>query len=379
MSARNAPIWILVGTRPEVIKLAPVYAACTARLGKDQVALIGTGQHRELLHQALAPFGLQLDANLDIMREAQSLNDLAAAVLTGLQELITDYAVKPRWIVVQGDTTTAAMGALAAFHLGIRIAHVEAGLRSGNLAHPFPEEANRQIITRLADLHFAPTERAARVLRTEGIPAERIHLTGNTGIDSLLHVLSLPAPPASDELQSRLDLLRGEAVLITAHRRENNASAMDEWFAALAQFLASHPTLVFVMPQHPNALAKQAFEKHLANHARVVTAPAFDYPTTCRLLERCRFVVTDSGGLQEEAATLGVPVVVCRETTERPEAIDIGMAMLAGTKTARVLEAMEWAYEQGGQAHQRQWPFGDGLASERITDILTRILRESQT
>lgn len=364
----NKKIWILVGTRPEVIKQVPLYQACVKRFGAKAVALVGTGQHKELLTQALAPFGVELDINLDIMKPDQSLTMSSAAILQGLDMLFRQ--TRPEWLVVQGDTSSAVMAAVAAFQHRILVAHNEAGLRSYDLRQPFPEEANRKMIAVVADLHLAPTTKAADVLRREGAPDEKIHVVGNTGIDAFLMMLSRPAPAAAQEIIGRVTAKGCRPVLLTAHRRENAADRVDSWFKALADFLKAHPDLALVYPTHPNKMSQDAAAKHLSTLDRAFLVPPLDYPSTCHVLNASRFVVTDSGGIQEEGATLGLPVVICRERTERTEAIDAGVARLAGTDTQKVLDAMEWAYKMSESPRVQKWPFGDGKSSPRIADIL---------
>ena len=367
---RPGQVWVLVGTRPEVIKQAPVFLACREALGADGVALIGTGQHRELLEQALDHFGLRLDANLDVMRPGQTPTAAAAAILSGLEPLIVDAA--PSWMVVQGDTTSAAMAAWAAFNAGVRVAHNEAGLRSYDLQHPFPEEANRKLISVVADEHFVPTEHARRALIAEGYRDECVHVTGNTGIDAFLMTLAKPAPPRVTELADRAEAAGRRVVLMTAHRRENRGAGMDEWFATLAEFLDEHAELELVYPLHPNRAAEPATRRHLQDHPRVRLVDPLDYDETCHLLSRSLFTITDSGGIQEEAATLEIPVVVCRQATERPEAVDAGIAHLVGTHHDPLRDGLEWALARA-RTHPRvdiNPIFGDGHAGPRIATIL---------
>jgi UDP-N-acetylglucosamine 2-epimerase (non-hydrolysing) len=363
-------IWVLVGTRPEVIKQAPVYIACREAFGPGEVALIGTGQHRELLDQALTHFDLALDEDLGIMREGQTPTSSAAAILSGLEPLL--LSDPPAWIVVQGDTTSAAMAAWAAFHAGVRVAHNEAGLRTYDLAQPFPEEANRKLISVVADEHFAPTEHARKALLAEGCAADRIHVTGNPGIDSLLMTLAKPRPARVEEL---VELAAGEGrglVLMTAHRRENRGAGMDEWFATLAEFLAAREDLELVYPMHPNHAGDHAAARYLIGNTRVRIVHPLDYGETCHLLAACRFAITDSGGIQEESATLGVPVVVCRRQTERPEAVAAGISHLATTDAAPLRRALDWAYERSeeGRPDAIDPIFGDGHAGPRIASLL---------
>jgi UDP-N-acetylglucosamine 2-epimerase (non-hydrolysing) len=370
--------WILVGTRPEAIKQAPLFKSFVERFGADQVALIGTGQHRELLEQALAHFSLRLDHNLDIMEPDQSLTAASVAVLKGMDGLFRQH--RPEWLVVQGDTTSAAMAGWAAFQHGVKVAHNEAGLRSYDLAHPFPEEANRRLLSVVAAIHLAPTERAREALLREGVKPEKIPVVGNTGIDALRYTLGLPTPPRAAGILADCAQAGLQPVLLTAHRRENQGEGMDRWFKALAQFLVKHPHVALIYPCHPNNSARAAADQHLAPLKQVFILPALDYGETCHLLARCWFVVTDSGGIQEEAATLGVPVVVCRKTTERMEAVDAGLARLAGTETESVLKVMEWAHAKGpAEAQERHLAtapslrnpiFGDGYSSARITQLI---------
>ena len=357
--------WILVGTRPEVIKQIPLYFELVRQQGPENVALIGTGQHRELLDQALAHFNVKLTLNLNIMQANQTLASSSAAVLEGMGALFQKN--KPEWIIVQGDTTSAAMAAWAAFQAGVKVAHNEAGLRSYNLQHPFPEEANRRLISVVADLHFAPTERAKKALIKEGVDARKIYITGNTGIDALRWTLNQPRPDSVHSLLLDLKENGLKPVLLTAHRRENKES-MDEWFQALTQFLGLNPGLALVYPIHPNHAAKPAADKYFTGARQVRIIPATSYGETCHLLSECEFVVTDSGGIQEEASTMGLPVVVCRKTTERMEAVDAGMARLAGTETQSVLAAMNWALQKGRpkKAGINYDIFGDGFAATKI-------------
>jgi UDP-N-acetylglucosamine 2-epimerase (non-hydrolysing) len=367
-------IWVLVGTRPEVIKQAPVYIACREQFGPDAVALIGTGQHRELLDQALAHFDLELDEDLGIMREGQTPTSSAAAILSGLEPLL--LSDPPEWIVVQGDTTSAAMAAWAAFHAGVRVGHNEAGLRTYDLAQPFPEEANRKLISVVADEHFAPTEHARRALLAEGCADERIHVTGNPGIDALRMTLAKPQPPRVTELLEDSAYEGREIVLMTAHRRENRGKGMDEWFATLRDWLEQHLDLDLVYPMHPNRAGYAAAVEHLDRRPQVRLIEPLDYAETCHLLRHSRFTITDSGGIQEEGATLGVPVVVCRRVTERPEAVDVGAAYLASTDAAPLRLGLDWAYEHSATRDRDTFDpiFGDGQAGPRIARLLAERL-----
>ena len=264
------------------------------------------------------------------------------------------------------------MACWAGFQNHVKVAHSEAGLRSYDLQHPFPEEANRRLISLVADLHFAPTADAKKVLLAEGIDPDRVLLTGNPGIDALRMTLDMPESEVSREIRERIERDQLKAVLLTAHRRENKGEGMAQWFEALGRFLEQHTDLALIYPIHPNLAASGPAEKFLASNPRVFMKSSLTYAETCHLLECCRFVVTDSGGIQEEAAALGVPAVVCRKATERNEAIRAGLARLAGTLTEQVLEAMEWAYQTPRlKAKERFHSFyGDGYSAQRIAEQL---------
>jgi len=370
---QNKKIWILVGTRPEVIKQAPLYFACCEKFGKDAVALLGTGQHRELLEQALAHFNLKLDYNMSIMKPGQTLTGSSAAVLEGMQQLLNEH--KPEWIIVQGDTTTAAMAAWAGFQNDVKIAHNEAGLRSYDLRHPFPEEANRKLIGVVADVHFPPTKKAETALLAENTDKKKIFVTGNTGIDALRITLEMPEPQSVTALVQSITSKGLRPVLLTAHRRENQGEAIDQWFSALASFIDAHKDISLIYPMHPNNAGREAATKYLAAHERIHLMPAINYGETCHILKHARFVITDSGGIQEEASTLGMPVVVCRKTTERMEAVEAGVARLAGTSLSTILESMQWAYDRSANGNERTKRdiFGDGFSSKRIAEILSSL------
>lgn len=363
-------IWVMVGTRPEVIKQVPVYLECKKKFGEDQVALIGTGQHRELLDQALNHFKVELDYNFEIMRKGQSLNQIAASVLVKMDSLLRVYS--PEWVIVQGDTTSAAMAGLSAFHHKVKVIHNEAGLRSYDLANPFPEEANRLMLGSIATLHMAPTPLAAGALEKEGISSSKIFITGNTGLDSLRMTLQMPIPEETKKLIDTIHDKGLDLVFLTAHRRENEGKTMDQWFQALGKFMEDNPKLFLLYPMHPNNLAKSYAEKYLGNNPRVKIINAINYLETAHILNNAKFVVTDSGGIQEEASTIGVPVVICRKTTERMEAVHAGSAVLAGGETESILIAMKWAYDKANNT-EKKWQniFGDGHSAATIADIIS--------
>jgi UDP-N-acetylglucosamine 2-epimerase (non-hydrolysing) len=367
-------IWVLVGTRPDVIKQAPVVASCRRVLGADSVAVVGTGQHRELLDQALMHFELELDYNLDVMQPNQELVDTSAAILGGMGQMLNGGA--PQWLVVQGDTTSAAMSSWAAFQSGVPVAHNEAGLRTFHLAQPFPEEGNRRLISVVARLHFAPTESARRALLGEGVDERAIHVTGNTGIDALRLTLERPPSANVNAIVSEAERLGRRLALMTAHRRENRGAPIEEWFKTLGAFLLEHPDVQLIYPIHLNDAGRQEAARHLEPLESVLTIDPLSYGDTCHVLSRSAFVITDSGGIQEEAAALGVPAVVCRNFTERYEGVGLGTAVLAGTDPLELTRALEWANNQAATVRTGELRdvYGDGHSGDRIAAILAEQL-----
>ena len=357
------------GTRPEAIKLAPVIRELSSR-ANFQCKVCVTGQHRELLAQVLDLFGLRPDWNLQIMRPDQDLAYLTGAALSGVNEILSSY--RPDRVIVQGDTTTTFAGALAAFYHRIPVAHVEAGLRTDNIYAPWPEEVNRRLVGRVADLHFAPTARARGNLLREGIARDRILVTGNTGIDALLWVSALLDQPG--EFRARAQkILDGRftehkrVILMTGHRRESFDGGLARICRAMAR-IALRQDVAIVFPVHPNPNVRRAIEP-LRRRSNVLLVDPVDYPELVFLLKRCHFVVTDSGGIQEEAPSFGKPVLVTRDTTERPEAMERGLAKLVGTDERRLFDEMQ-ALLDDPQTYRRMSrvanPYGDGLASRRI-------------
>jgi len=370
-------IAVVYGTRPEAIKMAPVVRALRRRPEAFEVVVCATAQHRELLDQAQRLFGLVPDHDLDLMTPGQGLNQLASRALAALDRLLA--RLEPDWLLVQGDTTSAAAAALAAFHLGLRIGHVEAGLRTGDLARPFPEEANRRIVDLLALALFAPTELAARRLRQAGTEPERIFITGNTGIDALYQVADSLAwdEPAADREEEEADAAgAGEEtgeVLVTIHRRESFGEPLAAILGAIAHLAGRFPRVRWIYPVHPNPRVAGPAAELLQGIPNLRLCPPLAYDEIVRQLRRARLVLTDSGGLQEEAPAFGKPVLVLRDVTERPEGITAGVARLVGTDPWRIVAETERLLTDRA-AYRRMAsianPYGDGRAAERIAAIL---------
>ncbi|MDB5676461.1 MAG: UDP-N-acetyl glucosamine 2-epimerase [Sphingomonas bacterium] len=370
----SAPRKILVifGTRPEAIKLFPVVAALREVGGLDVRTCI-TAQHRGLLDQVLAIAGLTPDVDLDLMEPGQSLDRLTARLLTGLGEVMD--AERPDRVIVQGDTATAMVGALAAYYRKVPVSHVEAGLRSGDIWQPWPEEVNRRIVAPIADQHFAPTDTAAEALRRENIAPATIHVTGNTVIDALLATQArLAADPGMasglDDIATRFAGKR--IILVTTHRRENFGDGMENIARAIGR-IADRDDAAILFPVHPNPNVVSVMDRLLGDRANVARIDPLDYPHFVRALGLCHIALTDSGGVQEEAPALGKPVLVMRETTERPEGVVAGTAKLIGTDADRIVSEIftllddSSAYSAMARAHN---PFGDGHASARIARIV---------
>ncbi len=341
--------------------MAPVVAALARRPEAFAVRVCATGQHREMLDQVHDLLGLRPDLDLRLMRHDQTLNGLSAAALAAMDEVLA--AESPDWLLVQGDTTTAMAASLAAFHRRVRVGHVEAGLRTGDLGRPFPEEANRRVIDLLATALFAPTGRAREALLAEGHAPERVHVVGNTVIDALRAISAgIAGPPPA-----------GPEVLITVHRRESFGAPLREVFSALRELAGAFPAVDWIYPVHRNPNVQGPAREILGGLPNLHLHDPFDYRELVRRLMRCRFVLTDSGGLQEEAPTFGKPVLVLRDTTERPEGIAAGVARLVGTcRETIVAEASRLLTSEAGYLAMARAvnPYGDGRAGERIAAIL---------
>jgi len=366
------------GTRPEAIKLAPVIQELTRHSRELEPVVLVTGQHRHMLDQVLRVFNIKPDYDLDLMKPCQSLADVTAKVLLGVELLLR--RVRPDIVIVQGDTTSAFAAALAAFYQQVPVGHVEAGLRTGNTDSPFPEEMNRRLISGIADLHFAPTQAAKRNLLAEGVTRSRIHVTGNTVVDALKATRVSKAEcslPVLDDIAPRQ-----RVVLVTAHRRESFGKGFEHICRALRALVARNADIDIVYPVHLNPSVRKPVRSILGGVARVHLIEPLEYLPFVRLMERSYLILTDSGGIQEEAPALGKPVLVMRDVTERPEAVEAGTAKLVGTDPEAILSWAEKllhsgsAYRKMACAHN---PFGDGRASARIAAALRRFLLQPES
>jgi UDP-N-acetylglucosamine 2-epimerase (non-hydrolysing) len=361
---------LVFGTRPEVIKLAPVYDALRRRPGVFSIDVISTGQHRDLSAQMLAVFDLHPDVDLDLMQAGQSLADLTARILTGLTAVFDER--RPDVILVQGDTTTVFAATLAAFYLRIAVAHVEAGLRTRDKFQPFPEEINRRLTDAAADLHFAATALSRDNLLAEGTNPDRIFVTGNTVADALAMILKRRSSLEGTDL-AFVDHWLGRVLLVTAHRRENLGTPMVSVCQALRRLHDAYEDLLVVFPMHPNPAVREIVNSTLGGLPRAHLMEPPDYELFVPLLRRADLVITDSGGIQEEGPSLGVPVLVTRNTTERPEGVDAGSAKLVGTDEGTIVTEASRLLSDPRSYHAMATvrnPYGDGRASERIADAL---------
>lgn len=369
----SAPkVMTVYGTRPEAIKVAPVIKALEADPRFESVA-VSTGQHREMLDQVNSQFGIKPSFDLDIMRPGQSLNGIVARAIAGLDEIIEQ--VQPDVIISQGDTSTAMAAAIAGFNRGAKIVHLEAGLRTGNILSPFPEEANRRIIGQVAALHLAPTNESKRNLQREDFRSADIVVAGNSVIDALLEATTWDTTFTDQRLQ---DAAASDAkfVLFTTHRREN-LDAMSNIGRAMARLATDYPDIVFVLPAHLNPKVRDAVFPHIEGHDNILVTDPLPYNEFTKLMARAHLVLTDSGGVQEEAPALGKPVLVMRENTERPEAVTAGTVRLIGTVEDRIVSEAKTlldtpaAYEAMANAVN---PYGDGKCADRTVAAIAELL-----
>ena len=364
------------GTRPEAIKMAPLALKLHSESRFDARVCV-TGQHREMLDQVLSLFNLKPDYDLDIMKSGQDLTDVTGSILKGMRDVLTEF--RPDVVLVHGDTATTLAASLAAYYQQIPVAHVEAGLRTGNLYSPWPEEANRKLTGALATVHFAPTQTSADNLKREGIAEKTIHITGNTVIDALFEIVN--KLDTDEQLYKSLALKfpfldeGKKLILVTGHRRESFGGGFERICEALAQTARQHPDVQIVYPVHLNPNVQQPVNQLLKGIANIHLIEPLDYLPFVYLMNRAEIILTDSGGIQEEAPSLGKPVLVMRDSTERPEAIAAGTVKLVGTNTITITNELNEllinpeAYEAMSRAHN---PYGDGKASDRIIELLAR-------
>jgi UDP-N-acetylglucosamine 2-epimerase (non-hydrolysing) len=369
-------ILTVFGTRPEAIKMAPLVHALAAD-ERFEAKVCVTAQHREMLDQVLALFEITPDYDLNLMKPGQDLTDITCGILQGLKPILSEF--KPEHVLVHGDTATTFSTTLAAYYQQIKVGHVEAGLRTGNIYSPWPEEGNRKLTGTLADLHFSPTETSKQNLLKESTPENKIIVTGNTVIDALLEVIEKLESnlELKASLQEKFDFLNNEKrlVLITGHRRESFGGGFERICEAIAQMAKKFPDVEFVYPMHLNPNVREPVNRLLKGLTNVFLIEPLDYLPFVYLMNKAYVLLTDSGGIQEEAPSLGKPVLVMRDTTERPEAVDAGTVMLVGTDVDTIVKELstlltsESAYKEMSFAHN---PYGDGKACQRICDALAK-------
>ncbi|WP_217584404.1 non-hydrolyzing UDP-N-acetylglucosamine 2-epimerase [Microbacterium sp. GbtcB4] len=378
MSEAAKRLMVIYGTRPEAIKVAPVILAAREAEG-IQPQVVVTGQHREMLDQVNALFGIVPDIDLDIFEHGQTLVDISSRTLSGVAAAIEE--MRPDAVLVQGDTTTSAFAALAAFYAQVPVVHLEAGLRTGNIYSPFPEEVNRKIITQVASLSLAPTGTSRDNLLREGVDPASVLVTGNSVVDALLHVSASDVPVQHPELADLLARLADDdkVLLVTTHRRENLGDAMTAIGRAIARIARAHPTLIVIMPLHRNPKVRERVLPEIEGLDNVHVLDPLEYGDFSRVLRRAEVVLTDSGGVQEEAPALGKPVLVLRENTERPEAVDAGTVKLIGTDEERIVDEVSRlltdsdSYAAMANAVN---PYGDGQTAARTIDAIRRLFGE---
>lgn len=369
-------VLLAFGTRPEAIKLAPVHKEITRRQERLRLICCITGQHRQLLDPVLEVFNIKADYDLNLLKHDQSLFHITSSVLEGMKDVL--QREKPDMLVVQGDTTSAFASALSAFYLKIPVAHVEAGLRSYDRFQPYPEETNRTFISHIADLNFCPTQRAADNLLREQVPPSSIQVTGNTVIDALLTTVKLLQDKGEfDSAREPGDWRRGRMILVTGHRRENFSGGLANLSLALVDLAEKYEDVTVVYSVHPNPNVRSQVENILSSHPRIKIIAPPDYLKFVSLMQRAFFIITDSGGIQEEAPSLKKPVLIARNVTERPEAVECGAAILVGTDRNRIVREASRLLddrEQFASMIIEESPFGDGHASERIVDAIEDFL-----
>ena len=369
-TAMRPKVMIVMGTRPEAIKLAPVVQRLRREASLVSTVVVATAQHREMLDQVLSFFEVSTDYDLDLMRPAQSLDDVTSRSLMEIGRCLDEE--KPALVLVQGDTTTTMAAAMAAFYRMTPVAHVEAGLRTHDLSNPYPEEFNRRVVGMVGSVHLAPTAQAAHNLRAEGVDPQRILLTGNTVIDAVYQIRST-VREKPEHYSAGLEEFGPEMVLVTAHRRESFGEPLQRICRGLLALCERFARAHMVYPVHPNPSVKGVVHRLLSGHPRISLLPPVDYGTLVWLLDRCRLVITDSGGIQEEAPALGKPFLVVREKTERPEGVDAGAGIVVGTNPETIAREAVRLLEDEERYHRMASvgsPYGDGRAADRVCEGL---------
>lgn len=368
-------VLIIFGTRPEAIKMAPLVKEFMKYPEQFETKVCVTAQHREMLDQVLDFFELEPDYDLDLMKPSQNLYSLTANIITSLKPILEDF--NPDYVFVHGDTTTTMAGSIASFYSGAKVCHIEAGLRTNNKLSPFPEEINRQVTGRIADLHFAPTETSKRNLLRENVPQENIIVTGNTVIDALLQSVEKVNANPSKLIENLSDIIdEGEVVLVTGHRRENHGDGFIRICEALKEIASQKPKTKIVYPVHLNPKVQEPVNRLLKDVSNIILIDPLAYQDFIWLMNRAKLIITDSGGVQEEAPSLGKPVLVMRDTTERPEAVAAGTVVLVGTNKELIIKETldllnnQNRFEKMSQLHN---PYGDGIASERIVKSIRQL------
>jgi len=365
---------LIIGTRPEAIKMAPVFWECGRRPAEVLPTVCTTGQHGELLDQAISDLALDVDFRLDLMRPNQTLAGLTARCIEGIDQLLEKRSFD--CVVAQGDTTTVMAASIAAYYRRVPFVHVEAGLRTGNLFSPWPEELNRRVADTVSTLLCAPTQRAADALVREGASADSVYITGNTVVDTLVHILNRHRANPIDVGDRYAMLADRDMILITGHRRESFGDGLQNVCHAIIRLAEQMPDVSFVYPVHLNPNVQDTTGRLLSGRSNVHPINPVPYPEFVWLMNRSRLIVTDSGGIQEEAPTLGKPVLITRPTTERPEAIEAGVARLVGTSVESIVTEVTRLMSDGNAYSASQAkpnPFGDGHAAERIVDLILNL------
>ncbi|MCB5560322.1 UDP-N-acetylglucosamine 2-epimerase (non-hydrolyzing) [Anaerosalibacter bizertensis] len=373
---RRLKVMTVFGTRPEGIKMAPIVKVMENTKEIENIVCV-TAQHREMLDQVLDIFEIKPDYDLNIFKPGQTLTGITTKALEGLEKVIVE--TQPDLLLVQGDTTTVFAGALAAFYQKVKVGHVEAGLRSGNLYSPYPEEANRKLTGIVTNFHFAPTNESRENLLREGYPEEKIFITGNTVIDALFHVVKEDYI-FEDSLLNNIDFKNKRVILLTSHRRENIGKPMENIFTAIDEITRKYEDVEVIFPVHLNPKVRNIAHKVFDGNKDIHLVEPLDYEPFTNLMSKCHIVVTDSGGLQEEAPSLGKPVLVVREETERPEGIEAGTAKLVGTSKENIskeLDLLLSSKEEYKKMANAVNPYGDGKASERIVKVIIEQMRKS--